>query len=193
MLCLWRICWQAPLADECKVPVQRGWLFRIAAAPASDLLHYTRCRPAGAGGPVMRDTIHRVAGALSEGRPDAVLRAIQNSFLVRCAAPCGRCVHAVPLLGSARARRAACTWSCLCTQVTELCLAVVSDMTSCMTAQNMASVFSLLHTNANPRCGMCLHNRLDGVRARAQSCTDRVRVVAGGVAARLSGGRPAAR
>ena len=31
----------------------------------------------------MRDTIHRVAGALSEGRPDAVLRAIQNSFLVR--------------------------------------------------------------------------------------------------------------
>ena len=39
--------------------------------------------PAGAGGPVMRDAIHRVAGALSEGRPDAVVRAIQNSFLVR--------------------------------------------------------------------------------------------------------------
>ena len=32
---------------------------------------------------MMRDTIHRVAGALSEGRPDAVVRAIQNSFLVR--------------------------------------------------------------------------------------------------------------
>lgn len=30
----------------------------------------------------MRDTIHRVAGAMSEGRPDAVVRAIQNSFLV---------------------------------------------------------------------------------------------------------------
>ena len=31
----------------------------------------------------MRDTIHRVAGALSDGRLDAVVRAIQNSFLVR--------------------------------------------------------------------------------------------------------------
>ena len=39
---------------------------------------------------MMRDTIHRVAGALSEGRPDAVVRSIQNSFLVRPRPPSSR-------------------------------------------------------------------------------------------------------
>ena len=37
---------------------------------------------AGAGGPVMHDTIHRVATILSQGQEGAVQRAIQNSFLV---------------------------------------------------------------------------------------------------------------
>ncbi len=37
---------------------------------------------AGAGGPVMRDTIFRVGGALSEGQEGAVIRTIQHSFLV---------------------------------------------------------------------------------------------------------------
>ncbi len=37
---------------------------------------------AGAGGPVMHDTIHRVANILSKGQEGAVQRAIQNSFLV---------------------------------------------------------------------------------------------------------------
>ncbi|KAL3153468.1 hypothetical protein ABBQ38_011801 [Trebouxia sp. C0009 RCD-2024] len=36
----------------------------------------------GAGGPVMKDTIHRIAGILSQGQEGAVQRAIQNSFLV---------------------------------------------------------------------------------------------------------------
>ncbi|DBB11140.1 TPA: hypothetical protein ACH3X3_006599 [Trebouxia sp. C0006] len=36
----------------------------------------------GAGGPVMHDTIHRVANILSKGQEGAVQRAIQNSFLV---------------------------------------------------------------------------------------------------------------
>ena len=37
---------------------------------------------AGAGGPVMRDTITRVAGVLSGGSEGAVVRALQSSFLV---------------------------------------------------------------------------------------------------------------
>lgn len=36
----------------------------------------------GAGGPVMRDTITRVAAALSKGEEGAVERAMRSSFLV---------------------------------------------------------------------------------------------------------------
>ncbi len=127
------------------------------------LWHHSRCAGAGAGGPIMRDTIHRVAGALSEGRPDAVLRAIQNSFLVRrstrrpvCAMrrPCwdarGRAVRLglgpvcacrlwsrVLQLSVTRRRcvmhdpaQSMASLFCLCMQVVEPCVAVVSDKTS---------------------------------------------------------------
>ena len=44
------------------------------------------CRlSAGAGGPVMREAIERVASALAGGQEGAVIRALQSSFLVR---PC---------------------------------------------------------------------------------------------------------
>lgn len=40
------------------------------------------CACAGAGGPVMMDTISRVTGALAAGQEGALQRALQASFLV---------------------------------------------------------------------------------------------------------------
>ena len=82
------ICTKAGILSKASLLPADNWeawvnheLFGVHAL-CPDLSHQLVMRCEGAGGPVMKDTIHRIASILSQGQEGSVQRAIQNSFLV---------------------------------------------------------------------------------------------------------------